>query len=215
MRLELRADTEPATAVDLTYVTQQHCDGGSEVLFEPRCSCIHFINMHSAVQTFSAVATPSTRPMRTTVGSLASWLMAYTMMQPGGAGGRNGTTSKWDNDQEISAVSVLDDDGASGVGAAAAAAVSVALARSWAAAASQKQAAMVERTTSGSLKPGRAGFRLVAAVSNTDLARLGGSNKRSTLDHEVCTQLAALIAAQVDRYATEGSKAVTLCIHTL
>lgn len=72
-------------------------------------------------------------------------------------------------------MSVLDDDGASGVGAAAAAAVSVALARSWAAAASQKQAAMVERTTSGSLKPGRAGFRLVAAVSNTDLARLNGT----------------------------------------
>lgn len=123
--------------------------------------------------------------MRTTVGSLASWLMAYTMMQPGAGGGRNGTTSKFDNDQEISAVSVLDDDGASGVGAAAAAAVSVALARSWAAAASQKQAAMVERTTSGSLKPGRAGFRLVAAVSNTDLVRLGGSNKRATFDHEV------------------------------
>lgn len=108
------------------------------------------------------------------------------MMQPGSSGGRNGTTSKFENaDQEISAVSVLDDDGASGVGAAAAAAVSVALARSWAAAASQKQAAMVERTTSGSLKPGRAGFRLVAAVSNTDLARLGGSNKRSTFDTEV------------------------------
>lgn len=123
--------------------------------------------------------------MRTTVGSLASWLMAYTMMQPGSTGGRNGTTSKWENDQEISAVSVLDDDGASGVGAAAAAAVSVALARSWAAAASQKQAAMVERTTSGSLKPGRAGFRLVAAVSNTDLARLGGSSKRNTFDLEV------------------------------
>ena len=133
-------------------------------------------------------ATPSsTRPMRTTVGSLASWLMAYTMMQPGSSGGRNGTTSKFENaDSEISAVSVLDDDGASGVGAAAAAAVSVALARSWAAAASQKQAAMVERTTSGSLKPGRAGFRLVAAVSNTDLVRLGGSNKRSTFDVEVC-----------------------------
>ena len=107
------------------------------------------------------------------------------MMQPGAGGGRNGTTSKFDNDQEISAVSVLDDDGASGVGAAAAAAVSVALARSWAAAASQKQAAMVERTTSGSLRPGRAGFRLVAAVSNTDLVRLGGSNKRATFDHEV------------------------------
>ena len=107
------------------------------------------------------------------------------MMQPGSTGGRNGTTSKWENDQEISAVSVLDDDGASGVGAAAAAAVSVALARSWAAAASQKQAAMVERTTSGSLKPGRAGFRLVAAVSNTDLARLGGSSKRNTFDLEV------------------------------
>jgi len=122
--------------------------------------------------------------MRTTVGSLASWLMAYTMMQPGASGGRNGTTSKFDNDQEISAVSVLDDDGASGVGAA----VSVALARSWAAAASQKQAAMVERTTSGSLKPGRAGFRLVAAVSNTDLVRLGGSNKRSTYDPEVLIQ---------------------------
>ncbi|KAL3158700.1 hypothetical protein ABBQ32_011440 [Trebouxia sp. C0010 RCD-2024] len=134
----------------------------------------------------SVAATPSsTRPARTTVGSLASWLMAYTMMQPGSSGGRNGTTSKFENaDQEISAVSVLDDDGASGVGAAAAAAVSVALARSWAAAASQKQAAMVERTTSGSLKPGRAGFRLVAAVSNTDLARLGGSNKRSTFDTE-------------------------------
>lgn len=73
---------------------------------------------------------------------------------------------------------MLDDDGASGVGAAAAAAVSVALARSWAAAASQKQAAMVERTTSGSLKPGRAGFRLVAAVSNTDLARLNGAKVR-------------------------------------
>lgn len=142
----------------------------------------------SCVQTSPSVAaTPSsTRPARTTVGSLASWLMAYTMMQPGSSGGRNGTTSKFENaDQEISAVSVLDDDGASGVGAAAAAAVSVALARSWAAAASQKQAAMVERTTSGSLKPGRAGFRLVAAVSNTDLARLGGSNKRSTFDTEV------------------------------
>ena len=140
------------------------------------------------MQTCSMVATPSsTRPMRTTVGSLASWLMAYTMMQPGSSGGRNGTTSRFENaDQEISAVSVLDDDGASGVGAAAAAAVSVALARSWAAAASQKQAAMVERTTSGSLKPGRAGFRLVAAVSNTDLVRLGGSNKRSTFDAEVC-----------------------------
>ena len=140
------------------------------------------------MQKSSVFATPSsTRPMRTTVGSLASWLMAYTMMQPGSTGGRNGTTSKFENaDQEISAVSVLDDDGASGVGAAAAAAVSVALARSWAAAASQKQAAMVERTTSGSLKPGRAGFRLVAAVSNTDLARLGGSNKRSTFDAEVC-----------------------------
>ncbi|KAA6420512.1 MAG: NAD(H) kinase 1-like [Trebouxia sp. A1-2] len=137
----------------------------------------------------SAVTTPSTRPMRTTVGSLASWLMAYTMMQPGASGGRNGTTSKFDNDQEISAVSVLDDDGASGVGAAAAAAVSVALARSWAAAASQKQAAMVERTTSGSLKPGRAGFRLVAAVSNTDLVRLGGSNKRSTYDPEEATPM--------------------------
>ncbi|KAL0032949.1 hypothetical protein WJX77_008096 [Trebouxia sp. C0004] len=140
-------------------------------------------------QTSSAVVTPSKRPMRTTVGSLASWLMAYTMMQPGASGGRNGTTSKFDNDQEISSVSVLDDDGASGVGAAAAAAVSVALARSWAAAASQKQAAMVERTTSGSLKPGRAGFRLVAAVSNTDLVRLGGSNKRSTFDHEEATPI--------------------------
>ncbi|DBB14947.1 hypothetical protein WJX82_001068 [Trebouxia sp. C0006] len=140
-------------------------------------------------QTSSAAATPSARPMRTTVGSLASWLMAYTMMQPGASGGRNGTTSKFDNDQEISAVSVLDDDGASGVGAAAAAAVSVALARSWAAAASQKQAAMVERTTSGSLKPGRAGFRLVAAVSNTDLVRLGGSNKRSTYDPEEATPM--------------------------
>lgn len=119
------------------------------------------------------------------------------MMQPGSSGGRNGTTSKFENaDQEISAVSVLDDDGASGVGAAAAAAVSVALARSWAAAASQKQAAMVERTTSGSLKPGRAGFRLVAAVSNTDLARLGGSNKRSTFDHEVCAFFAYLAAVQ-------------------
>ena len=97
-------------------------------------------------------------------------------LQPGAIGTRNGAPSKWDttDPSEISAVSVLDDDGASGVGAAAAAAVSVALARSWAAAASQKQAAMVERTTSGSLKPGRAGFRLVAAVSNTDLARLNG-----------------------------------------
>lgn len=142
----------------------------------------------SASAVTPAMATPS-RPMRTTVGSLASWLMAYTMMQPGASGGRNGTTSKFDNDQEISAVSVLDDDGASGVGAAAAAAVSVALARSWAAAASQKQAAMVERTTSGSLKPGRAGFRLVAAVSNTDLVRLGGSAKRSTFDHEDSTPM--------------------------
>ena len=43
---------------------------------------------------------------------------------------------------DISAVSVLDDDGASGVGAAAAAAVSVALARSWASAASQKQVSL-------------------------------------------------------------------------
>ncbi len=149
------------------------------------------------MQTSSAVTTPSTRPMRTTVGSLASWLMAYTMMQPGASGGRNGTTSKFDNDQEISAVSVLDDDGASGVGAAAAAAVSVALARSWAAAASQKQAAMVERTTSGSLKPGRAGFRLVAAVSNTDLVRPGGSNKRSTYDPEVQIWLCVAVRQSV------------------
>ena len=106
------------------------------------------------------------------------------MMQPGPPGSAD-PAHKYDNDQDISAVSVLDDDGASGVGAAAAAAVSVALARSWAAAASQKQAAMVERTTSGSLKPGRAGFRLVAAVSNTDLVRLGGSNKRITIEQEV------------------------------
>ena len=143
--------------------------------------------------------------MRTTVGSLASWLMAYTMMQPGASGGRNGTTSKFDNDQEISAVSVLDDDGASGVGAAAAAAVSVALARSWTAAASQKQAAMVERTTSGSLKPGRAGFRLVAAVSNTDLVRLGGSNKRSTYDPEVLICLPVAVRQSV--------QLVLMCLH--
>lgn len=103
------------------------------------------------------------------------------IVQPGAIATRNGAPSKWDTNDpsEISAVSVLDDDGASGVGAAAAAAVSVALARSWAAAASQKQAAMVQRTASGSLKPGRAGFRLVAAVSNTDLVRLNGSKVSS------------------------------------
>lgn len=50
---------------------------------------------------------------------------------------------------DISAVSVLDDDGASGVGAAAAAAVSVALARSWASAASQKQVITQQKTTAG------------------------------------------------------------------
>ena len=55
---------------------------------------------------------------------------------------------------DISAVSVLDDDGASGVGAAAAAAVSVALARSWASAASQKQVSFIRETTADPLGPG-------------------------------------------------------------
>ena len=58
---------------------------------------------------------------------------------------------------DISAVSVLDDDGASGVGAAAAAAVSVALARSWASAASQKQVSCLMReTTANAKRPGLA-----------------------------------------------------------
>ena len=57
---------------------------------------------------------------------------------------------------DISAVSVLDDDGASGVGAAAAAAVSVALARSWASAASQKQVITQQETTAGARGQGLA-----------------------------------------------------------
>ena len=59
----------------------------------------------------------------------------------------------------------LHDDGAAGVGATAAAAVSVALAQSWAAAAGARQASFRHAAAAeGALRPGKARFKLVAAV---------------------------------------------------
>lgn len=59
----------------------------------------------------------------------------------------------------------LHDDGAAGVGATAAAAVSVALAQSWAAAAGARQASFRHTAAAeGALQPGKARFKLVAAV---------------------------------------------------
>ena len=63
--------------------------------------------------------------------------------------------------QEVS----LHDDGGAGVGATAAAAVSVALAQSWAAAAGARQASYRHAAAAeGALRPGKARFKLVAAV---------------------------------------------------
>lgn len=59
----------------------------------------------------------------------------------------------------------LHDDGAAGVGATAAAAVSVALAQSWAAAAGARQASFRHAAAAeGRVRPGKARFKLVAAV---------------------------------------------------
>lgn len=66
-----------------------------------------------------------------------------------------------DEGQEVA----LHDDGAAGVGATAAAAVSVALAQSWAAAAGARQASFRHAAAAeGALRPGKARFKLVAAV---------------------------------------------------
>jgi hypothetical protein len=73
---------------------------------------------------------------------------------PCGDGGGEG-------EQEVA----LHDDGAAGVGATAAAAVSVALAQSWAAAAGARQAAVrAAAAAEGAVRPGKACFKLVAAV---------------------------------------------------
>jgi hypothetical protein len=83
-------------------------------------------------------------------------------------------------DEPLPTVSLDDDDGSSGVGLAAAAAVSAAMARAWASAASKEQRAVAAATAAagGSGSSGakgaeggrsgatRAGFRLVATVTN-------------------------------------------------
>jgi hypothetical protein len=78
----------------------------------------------------------------------------------------------------LPSVSLDDDDGSSGVGLAAAAAVSAAMARAWATAASREQRAVaaaagggqgggkVAGREPGGSSSGRAGFRLVATVTN-------------------------------------------------
>lgn len=66
-----------------------------------------------------------------------------------------------EEEQEVA----LHDDGAAGVGATAAAAVSVALAQSWAAAAGARQASFRHAAAAeGVVRPGKARFKLVAAV---------------------------------------------------
>ena len=80
-----------------------------------------------------------------------------------GAGGATsaGSDSGGEEGQEVA----LHDDGAAGVGATAAAAVSVALAQSWAAAAGARQASFRHAAAAaGVVKPGKARFKLVAAV---------------------------------------------------
>jgi hypothetical protein len=82
-------------------------------------------------------------------------------------------------------VSLDDDEGSSGVGLAAAAAVSAAMARAWASAASKEQRAVAAAAAAGSASGagladgssgGRAGFRLVATVTN----------KMGTFNNKLC-----------------------------
>lgn len=79
--------------------------------------------------------------------------------------GYGGTASGSDSGGEEGQEVALHDDGAAGVGATAAAAVSVALAQSWAAAAGARQASFRHAAAAaGVVKPGKARFKLVAAV---------------------------------------------------
>ncbi|PSC75230.1 NAD(H) kinase 1 [Micractinium conductrix] len=80
---------------------------------------------------------------------------------PGSCAGSDTSPCGREASQEVA----LHDDGAAGVGATAAAAVSVALAQSWAAAAGARQAAVQRAAAAeGVVRPGKARFKLVAAV---------------------------------------------------
>lgn len=95
---------------------------------------------------------------------------------------QNGSPDSADEDV-LPSVSLDDDEGSSGVGLAAAAAVSAAMARAWATAASREQRAVAAAAAAGggggqaggkgvagrepgTTSSGRAGFRLVATVTN-------------------------------------------------
>ncbi len=73
-----------------------------------------------------------------------------------------------EQDEPLASVSLDDDDGASGVGLAAAAAVSAAMARAWASVASKEQLVQkaANRPGSNGGSGSKAGFRLVATVTN-------------------------------------------------
>lgn len=76
----------------------------------------------------------------------------------------------------------LHDDGAAGVGATAAAAVSVALAQSWAAAAGSRPAPHRRAAAAeGAVRPGKARFKLVAAVPRGSRKQQGREHKSSSV----------------------------------
>lgn len=94
-------------------------------------------------------------------------------------------------DQEVA----LHDDGAAGVGATAAAAVSVALAQSWAAAAGARQASFRHAAEAeGRVRPGKARFKLVAAVPRS--YRSGGGRREQARSDKLAAVSTAATACR-------------------
>lgn len=156
-----------------------------------------------------------------TLGSLASMLMACSVLQPGGCitvqgaegvlgASRSANEGNGDDGDEQSRVSV-DDDGASGVGAAAAAAVSVAVARSWTSAAHKSQGNL-EQLANGSVKMSRAGFRLTAvrrhAAAHSPLAAALSPTSSSSPGSPSALDAIESMVTDGDLASTSGTKAV-------
>lgn len=96
------------------------------------------------------------------------WLLTQRPLDPSAGCKPPGHVDDADAEEPLSSISIDDDEGSSGVGLAAAAAAAAAMARAWAQAASKEQRDMNGGTSSsGAAKDaGKAGFRLVATVTN-------------------------------------------------
>jgi hypothetical protein len=127
-----------------------------------------------------AVDSPKLR--RQSIQSLFSMMMAYTVAQSVAAG-EPAAAYEEDAEEPLSSISIDDDQGSSGVGLAAAAAAAAAMARAWAKAASREQRDASSGAAGGTAGlggggaggGGKAGFRLVATVTNKMGAWVGGA----------------------------------------